>query len=532
VCIFVVYVYWLTGASCFINKGVTIATVIHQPRQAIFNLFDNVILLAAGGKTVFCGPPKSITPYFMSVGYSPPGGINVADWMLDISTGNLSPGNDLGIDTASMLSTSSESMSSPLKRTLSTIRVQEARKHLFQQWENSFEKMPATEKVKYLPPSPSHMPVIDERPSYLKQVSYHIHRNMLVSYRNARSRILDTVVAIVAVVFVTAFDGPLTFGPSSGELADNRLLVPLSYISEDVDNLPFDEMFKPFQMAAEKDIGNAMKVSVICAVLVCLNATKYMSDKCQEQFREASSDYSINAYFTAINITSSIDLLVQMVITGLFAYSIRDPPSLWISFIFNFIMLAWICASWGFLFSVIIPTKNLVTVSGFFMAFCSLLFGGGIPPLKFEDMYTNTGKAILSGLFAPTRYFIETYVVSDFKCLPVQMGYTHTDGNENHKYIPIEYQSFSVTHLGQSNKSIAHPSCRGWYWGYLPAFLVGLTIRILAGLLMHCVNRSKQNKPSLAKSMQDTNFILSLVPFILATPICLALSIVFILVER
>lgn len=512
------------------EKGVTIATVIHQPRQVIFNLFDNVILLAAGGKTVFIGPPKSITPYFMSVGYSLPGGIHVADWMLDISTGNLRPGSDLGNDTASMLSKNSESTSSPLKRTLSTLLVQEARKHLFEQWEDSFEKMPATEKAKYLPPSPSHMPVIDERPSFFKQVSYHIHRNMLVSYRNARSRILDTVVAIVAVVFVAAFDGPLTFGPSSVELADDRLLVPLSYISEDVDNLPFDEMFKPFQAAADKDIGNAMKVSVICAVLVCLNATKYMSDKCQEQFREASSDYSINAYFTAINITSSIDLLVQMVITGLFAYSIRDPPSLWISFIFNFIMLAWICASWGFLFSVIIPTKNLVTVSGFFIAFCSLLFGGGIPPLQFQDIYASPGKAILSGLFAPTRYFIETYVVSDFKCLPVQMGYTHTNGNENH--LPEEYRSFNVKHLGQSNKTIAHYSCRGWTWGYLPAFFVGLTIRLLAGLLMHFVSRSKQNKPSLAKSMQDIKFILSFVPFILATLLCLALSIVFILVER
>ena len=37
------------------HLGVTIITVIHQPRYSIFTRFDQVLLLGVGGRTVYSG---------------------------------------------------------------------------------------------------------------------------------------------------------------------------------------------------------------------------------------------------------------------------------------------------------------------------------------------------------------------------------------------------------------------------------------------------------------------------------------------
>ena len=37
------------------NTGLTAVMVVHQPRYSIFEMFDSVLLLGAGGRTVFLG---------------------------------------------------------------------------------------------------------------------------------------------------------------------------------------------------------------------------------------------------------------------------------------------------------------------------------------------------------------------------------------------------------------------------------------------------------------------------------------------
>lgn len=49
--------------------GVTVVSIIHQPRYEIFNAFDDVVLLVAGGNTVYYGPVKDVIGYFESHEY-------------------------------------------------------------------------------------------------------------------------------------------------------------------------------------------------------------------------------------------------------------------------------------------------------------------------------------------------------------------------------------------------------------------------------------------------------------------------------
>ena len=65
--------------------GRTIIMVIHQPRYSIFSSMDNVIFLGPGGKTVYSGNPIDATDYFEMLGFHAPGGVNRADYFMDVS---------------------------------------------------------------------------------------------------------------------------------------------------------------------------------------------------------------------------------------------------------------------------------------------------------------------------------------------------------------------------------------------------------------------------------------------------------------
>ena len=70
-------------------QGVTIVSVIHQPRKFIFDLFDLWILLGVGGRMVYHGPTSLAYNYFHSLDYVLPTGESVSDWLIDISSGRL-----------------------------------------------------------------------------------------------------------------------------------------------------------------------------------------------------------------------------------------------------------------------------------------------------------------------------------------------------------------------------------------------------------------------------------------------------------
>ena len=51
------------------SLGISVITVIHQPRTEIFDTFDDVILLVPGGRLAYLGAKDRIQPYFEALGY-------------------------------------------------------------------------------------------------------------------------------------------------------------------------------------------------------------------------------------------------------------------------------------------------------------------------------------------------------------------------------------------------------------------------------------------------------------------------------
>jgi len=49
------------------RQGITVLSVLQQPRKEIFHLFDSLILLGQGGNMVFHGPVDQVEEYFGSL---------------------------------------------------------------------------------------------------------------------------------------------------------------------------------------------------------------------------------------------------------------------------------------------------------------------------------------------------------------------------------------------------------------------------------------------------------------------------------
>ena len=68
------------------HSGITVVAVVHQPRYDIYQMFDDVLLLGKGGRTVYMGPSAQTLSYFEALGYSCPQHVNPPDFFLDIMT--------------------------------------------------------------------------------------------------------------------------------------------------------------------------------------------------------------------------------------------------------------------------------------------------------------------------------------------------------------------------------------------------------------------------------------------------------------
>jgi len=84
--------------------GITIVVVAHQPRWSLFTLFDDVHVLAKGGKTAYLGPTAGVCGYFERLGFKKPADENLADWLMDIVSGIVPNPNSTKFDSAMLVS--------------------------------------------------------------------------------------------------------------------------------------------------------------------------------------------------------------------------------------------------------------------------------------------------------------------------------------------------------------------------------------------------------------------------------------------
>ncbi|KAK3295231.1 brefeldin A resistance protein [Chaetomium fimeti] len=80
------------------DVGQAVLVTIHQPSAQVFSVFDTLLLLAGGGKTVYFGDigesGRTVREYFDRYGAPCPDETNLAEHMIDVVSGSLSQGKD------------------------------------------------------------------------------------------------------------------------------------------------------------------------------------------------------------------------------------------------------------------------------------------------------------------------------------------------------------------------------------------------------------------------------------------------------
>ncbi|RKP14917.1 P-loop containing nucleoside triphosphate hydrolase protein, partial [Piptocephalis cylindrospora] len=131
------------------SSGRTIVATLHQPSSEIFDLIDDVVLLA-NGEIMYAGPADQVVPYFGAHGYPCPDYVNPADFLfmnvLNQATASISStpdgplewrstGHDSIIEPWS--GTSMEKGQAPLSRRLNAPRDPRDIQRLLQAWKES-----------------------------------------------------------------------------------------------------------------------------------------------------------------------------------------------------------------------------------------------------------------------------------------------------------------------------------------------------------------------------------------------------------
>ncbi|GMI26040.1 hypothetical protein TrCOL_g4617 [Triparma columacea] len=66
------------------TKGITAILALHAPRGSIYELLDDVFLLAPNGIPIFIGPAASACQYFARLGHKCPPNSNIAEFLIDL----------------------------------------------------------------------------------------------------------------------------------------------------------------------------------------------------------------------------------------------------------------------------------------------------------------------------------------------------------------------------------------------------------------------------------------------------------------
>ena len=355
----------------------------------------------------------------------------------------------------------------------------------------------------YTKPTATDPPSIKEKHACLniwEQSFVQMYRCWILFKRDWVFRLLDLIIILFFTIAMSISAGPLKLTTAEDihpDIPDEYYVLTSieDFYSKETNPIDFIDIIPNiFKHATiyncESIIGFGGQVSVVLVLCVVLSTALVFSEKRNQFFREAASGYDINAYFLAFNCFEMVWVCIKMILASFCCHWIRNSTSQQGALALEFVLLGWISSGWGFVFPLIpmVPTKFVLVSAAIFTSFSSLMLSGNVGALiKFKNIYRGEYAwfaATIAGLFAPSRFFIESIAVNELKSTPVQHGFTDSvflDPNTN-KFVSF---GFNFTSLGMHDPFVhEHAVGRIWTSSLFPSLMVGLTLRLFAWLLV------------------------------------------------
>ncbi|KAI9229623.1 MAG: hypothetical protein DHS80DRAFT_13664 [Piptocephalis tieghemiana] len=342
--------------------GLTVVSVIHQPRYEIFQAFDDVLLIAPGGFTCYHGPVQEAVNHFQSLGFYFDPHANPADILMDILSGH---GEAPPPDANSL----SQSSSLPTVEDIAHGDDDEVSLH------------PQHVATKAMWKRMIH----DRGASHLRQIWLCHQRSLLQQYRRPLSLIFEYGVAAIAGVLLG-----LAIMNRAGQLYIGALIAPYTPISLS----PFETMVP--QMC--------MLISMSISVSGSPAAVRTFGEEKSVYWREAASGHSKVAYFTGKILSTIYRISLGALHYTAFYHTIsRTDPAL--SIIFPLVLLQFFCV-YGVseIISIIVSRANGPLLASILCLILSVFNGYG--PNLHE---TSDWRLQWIWEMSYTRWFAEAY---------------------------------------------------------------------------------------------------------------------------
>ncbi|KAJ3111510.1 hypothetical protein HDU96_005641 [Phlyctochytrium bullatum] len=309
--------------------GLTIVSVIHQPRVEIFEAFDDVLLIAPGGRTAYFGPVQNVQQYFEGLGFAFAESANPADVLMDILSGR-GVANGGGV-------ISVEELVSVWERSGASLGEPEAEASA-----KDVDVLKSSAKARGASP--------------FVQLAYAHNRSLMQQVRKAGS--------IVTECFVAGFAGLIMGISSNSPNYASLLLEPYSLISSASINW-FIALY-------------CMLVGISIALSGGPAGVKVFSDELPVYWRETASGHNSLAYYIGKNVSVLYRLTLSALhFTAIYLYFGR--PSVPVSFQFGLIVLNFFFIyAIATIVSIIVRRENAPLVTVVVGLFAAVFCGFGL----------------------------------------------------------------------------------------------------------------------------------------------------------
>ena len=145
---------------------------------------------------------------------------------------------------------------------------------------------------------------------------------------------------------------------------------------------------------------------------------------------------------------------------------------------------------------MVVPRDNVVMASCMFVCLCGTILSGSMTVLTHHDINDSIFLSLFVGLTSSTKWFVEWMLVSDFKALPPQYGYTAPKLNY------FELIGYAYNDMDTASTQ----GLDGWYFNFLPMVAVGFTMRVITLACLHVMDRRKMNKAGVDEMFKTCMF--------------------------
>lgn len=405
---------------------------------------------------MYHGPASGAEWYFKDLDFVLEKGESLSDWLIDISSGTLTPRKVQAIEGkktkgAEKKSDSEAKTPEEIQNKLAKFR----REQLVFKWKCFFEDLPKEYKADYEAPSDMVLPEILPKSSGFRQFQHQCDRIALLWWRNRFSHITDFNLIIVVAMILAAVNGVL-----EATVTDYPDIPYMVLAAEDTSYL---EEFLPvlfrFSILGTKT-EYALTVTLIVGILTGLAACKTLTAFRDNFYREAGSGIPVTPYFLAVNVTSATQVTSDMICSAIGAHWARQSFVNPLHIMCIFMGLGWLVSSWAMLIPLIIPANSITIVFVCFIAFFAVLLGGASSNFTFVDIYGSKMLQLIAGFFSTNRYAIEAFLVGEARCLPPQTGFAI---QFNAPGYDLDKGAYGVVGLAQNDlETVIEQSCGGW----------------------------------------------------------------------